>query len=103
MLTGVDRVGRTHSCGEFVDLRGNEVRKADIRVGERYTDGKGNAREVISEGPEFTLYRGQAEKDNLRYRVVAKRLGPLTVGEERNSTRASFASWARDRVRRWQE
>lgn len=74
------------------------MRKYQIRIGRRYTDGKGNVREVVGVGPQFTLYNGQAETDNLRYRLVRKVRGPFTVGAERNSTRASFAAWAKGDV-----
>lgn len=71
------------------------VRKNAIVCGETYTDGKGNFRKVIAIGHDFMLYRGQANCDTLRYRLVAKHRGPGVVGNEYNSTRSSFASWAK--------
>lgn len=67
---------------------------AEIEVGKRYEDGKGNVREVLAFG-DFRLYRGQANCDGVRYRILAKKLGPHPVGSEQSSTRASFAAWAR--------
>jgi len=69
--------------------------KDRIMAHKQYTDGKGNVREVLALGPQYRLYDGQAEDDNLRYKVLAKRRGPYRLGEERNSTRASFAAWAK--------
>ncbi len=71
------------------------MQKHLIHVGTAYTDGKGNVRLVVAQGPQYTLYSSQSEKDNLRYKVIAKKRGPHAVGEERNSTRASFANWAK--------
>jgi hypothetical protein len=74
------------------------MRKQQIQMGKKYTDGKGNVREVIAVGAKYTLYPSQMESDNLRYRVLKKWKGPNMVGDERNSTRASFASWAKGEV-----
>jgi len=74
------------------------MKKAHIKIGKRYTDNKGNVREVLAKGPEYLSYSGQAETDNLRYRVIAKKLGQHPVGAERNSTCASFATWAKAEV-----
>lgn len=71
------------------------MKKDEIKVGAKYTDNKGNVREVIAAGAEYVLYQGQAETDNVRYRIVSKKRGPLRIGSENNSTRASFASWAK--------
>lgn len=70
------------------------MKKANIKVGGVYTDGKGGVRQVVAQGAQYVLYPTQVDQDNLRYRVVAKKRGPLRVGEECNSTRASFAAWA---------
>ena len=51
------------------------MRKSDIRVGQTYTDGKGNIREVLAEGPQFMLWPSQADTDALKYKIVAKKLG----------------------------
>jgi hypothetical protein len=74
------------------------MKKSDIKVGKKYTDNKGSVREVIAEGPEYVLYHHQAERDNLRYRLITKRRGPHMTGTEHNSTRASFAAWAKSEV-----
>ena len=74
------------------------MKKSLIKTGHRYTDGRGNVREVIAEGPEYVLYPGQFETDNLRYRVVKKFKGPYAVGSEHNSTRTSFGLWADSEV-----
>lgn len=74
------------------------MKKQQIKLGGKYTDGKGSVREVIGVGPQYRLYNAQQEDDNLRYKLLAKQRGPYVVGEERNSTRASFAAWAKGEV-----
>jgi hypothetical protein len=71
------------------------MKRSEIKVGVAYTDGKGSIREVIAEGPQYTLYNSQEETDNLRYLLVCKKRGPLTAGQEYNCTRAAFANWAK--------
>jgi hypothetical protein len=75
------------------------MRKAEITVGLRYTDNKGNVREVIAKGEQYVLYDGQADKDNLRYKVIAKKRGKHMVGDECNCTTTAFASWAKSVVK----
>lgn len=74
------------------------MKKSAIEVGKSYTDGKGNIRRVIGAGPEFVLYSGQENHDCLRYVVIAKKRGPHLIGEKHNSTRESFASWAKEEI-----
>jgi hypothetical protein len=74
------------------------MKKSEIEVGGTYTDGRGSTRLVIGDGPEYVLYSTQACTDNLRYRLLSKKRGPLLVGGEYNSTRSSFAAWAKERV-----
>lgn len=71
------------------------MKKKDIVLNGVYTDGKGNVRKVIAIGAEYTLYNGQYENDNLRYLIISKKRGPFMVGGKYNSTKASFASWAK--------
>lgn len=73
------------------------MRKNEITLG-KYTDGKGNIREVLDFGPQYVLYRTQQEQDNLRYKLLAKKRGPHAVGTCHNSTRQSFANWAKEVV-----
>lgn len=73
------------------------MKKSEIILGGKYQNNAGTIREVLAVGPEHVLYQGQAETDNLRYRVTAKGRhfnGPV----EGNSTRASFAAWAKAKV-----
>ena len=75
------------------------MRKAEIKVNKTYTDGKGNVRLVVGKGPAYTLCGpNQTDKDCVRYRLIRKKLGPGKVGEEYDTTRASFARWAKGRV-----
>ncbi|MBM5458643.1 hypothetical protein H8F21_13820 [Pseudomonas sp. P66] len=81
------------------------MKKADIAVGRFYTDGKGGLREVLAEGPQYKLYQGVADEDCLRYKSYVS-AGGLEAGSENNSTRVSFASWAKveipaERVEQW--
>jgi hypothetical protein len=72
------------------------MKKKDIKVGKTYTDNKGSIRLVVDEGPEFTLgSKWQTDKDCLRYRLLRKKRGPGKVGEGYNTTRTSFARWAK--------
>jgi hypothetical protein len=74
------------------------MKKDEILADAIYTDGKGNQRLVLDFGEKYVLYAGQANSDNLRYRLIAKKRGPGIVDYEYNCTRASFASWAKERV-----
>lgn len=74
------------------------MKTSEIKVGRTYTDGKGAIRLVTGEGRLFKLYQGQASTDCLQYKLLAKKRGPHPVGSVCNSTRAAFASWAKEEV-----
>jgi len=74
------------------------MKTKDIKVGNLYTDNKGNIRLVLAVGRGYVLYPSQAETDTLRYKIIKKKLGPHPVGAECNSTRASFAVWAKQLI-----
>lgn len=74
-----------------------------IKVGKRYADMNGNVREVIAEGPQYVMHPHQVEKDNIRIqviKVVKLSNSKMKVGEECNTTRKSFATWARTEVKK---
>lgn len=71
------------------------MKKSEIVVGKSYTDSKGGVRKVVGEGSQFAANPGQAQQDNVRYLLVAKKRGPHLVGQEYNSTRDNFAFWAK--------
>lgn len=73
------------------------MKKSEIKLGRVFTDGKGNVREIVGVGP-YLLYDGQQNTDCVRYKIITKKRGPHSVGAERNSTRISFASWAKELV-----
>jgi len=76
------------------------VKKSNILVGHKYTNGEA-IREIIAEGSQYQLYPGQNEKDCVRYRLLAKGktgTGATLVGNEYNTTRSAFASWARSEL-----
>jgi len=76
------------------------MKKSDILVGHKYTNGKA-IREIIAEGSQYQLCLGQNEKDCVRYRLLSKGrtgTGNTLVGYEYNTTRIAFASWAREGV-----
>ena len=75
------------------------MKKSQILVGKKYTDGKNSVRKVMAMGPEYVLYHGQQCTDNLRYQLLSKVKGPYAVGEERNSTTTSFAAWAKSEAK----
>jgi hypothetical protein len=73
--------------------------KRDLIIpGKSYTDGKGGVRRVVDIGPQYKLYERQIATDCLRFKVVAKKRGPLILGSEYNCTRLSFAAWAKEEV-----
>lgn len=71
------------------------MKKADIVAGKTYSNGKTGRfygeRKVLELGPQFKLYGSQTETDCLRYVQIK---GP-TARSAQNSTRASFAAWAK--------
>jgi hypothetical protein len=72
------------------------LKKKDIKVGKRYIDKHNNSvREVVDEGPHCKLISGQTEEDCVRYQLIAKKRGPYLVGSFHNTTRTSFARWAK--------
>lgn len=76
------------------------MKKSEIAVGRVYTDNKGGLRQVLAEGPQYKLYEGVNDLDCLRYKALAWK-GPLASASENaesNSTRVSFAAWAKAEV-----
>jgi hypothetical protein len=73
------------------------VKKSEIKLGGMFTNGKGTIREIVGVGP-YLLYDGQMDTDCVRYKLIAKKLGPHSIGSEQNCTRQSFASWAKKLV-----
>ena len=71
------------------------MKKEEIKKGKSCTDGKGNVREVLDCGPQFRSYSSQNDNDTLKYKLIAKKRGPDRLGDIKNCTRASFASWAK--------
>lgn len=74
------------------------MKKKDIKIGKRYTDNKGNVREVLDIGHQYLLYPSQESNECLRYKLVEKKIGPYLLGSENNCTFQSFASWAKTEV-----
>lgn len=72
------------------------MRKAEIRIGGFYTDGRQGLREVIEEGSHLNTY-GAVNPDCVRYRVHTSGKLP-DVGTESNMTRTGFATWANEEV-----
>lgn len=74
------------------------MKRADIKLGVLYSNGKGVIRQVTGEGEEFIIYPGQTDCDCLQYRAWLaapgrKRTTPLSA--KSNTTRTSFAAWAK--------
>jgi hypothetical protein len=74
------------------------MKREQIKVGNKYTDNKGNIREVLNIGSKFLLYSGQANNDCLRYKLIAKKRGPNPIGYVGNCTMIAFCSWAKKEV-----
>ena len=51
------------------------MKKAFLVKGRRYTDGKGSVREILDFGPQYVLYGGQIDGDNLQYKLIEKKRG----------------------------
>lgn len=71
------------------------MKKQKIQNGRKYTDGKGNVREIIGSGKP---YFGQHDSDVVRFKVLKKFKGPQIVGREYDATRTSFAAWAKSEI-----
>lgn len=74
------------------------MKKEQIVKDGTYSDGKGSVRKVLDCGSQYVLYSGQAETDNLQYQLLSKKRGPHKVNSIHNSTRAAFASWAKEMI-----
>ncbi len=48
------------------------MKRAEIAIGETYTNDKGRFRKVTAAGPEFVLYPGQEDADCLKYEGFAE-------------------------------
>jgi hypothetical protein len=70
------------------------MKKSQIGKGRFYSDGKVGVREVLDEGPQYKLYEGVEDDDCLLYRCLSAKSAP-DIGREQNSTRTSFAAWAK--------
>lgn len=73
------------------------MKKSKIELGKQYSNDNGTIRLVVGVGP-YKLYDEQEDTDCVRYKLIAKRLGPHPVGSEQNCTRRSFATWAKREV-----
>jgi hypothetical protein len=82
------------------------VKKADIKINKVYTDNKGTEKCVMDIGPQYTLLPGQEDTDCLRYFHTVKK-GVVTKqcnsDHTFNTTRESFAKWAKAEVIRTPE
>lgn len=68
------------------------MRKDEIKVGETYVGKNGRKRRVVSAGG--VAYANQMDWDTVNY--VDANAG--VTAREKNVTRASFASWAKERA-----
>lgn len=73
------------------------MRKSDVRVGGIYADRKGALRQVIDQGSHLLADSQVADKDAVRYRVLAS-VKDGEVGREASMTRAGFVDWAVEEV-----
>lgn len=73
------------------------MKRTDIGVGRFYTDGKAGLREVLAEGPQFKLYDAVKDEDCLCYKPYVSS-GGIPAGTQTNTTRVSFAAWAKSEV-----
>lgn len=73
------------------------MKKVEIGKGRFYSDGKIGVREVLDEGPQYKFYEGVEDTDCLRYRCLSAKAS-TDIGQEANSTRTSFAAWAKQAI-----
>jgi hypothetical protein len=81
------------------------MRKADIVTGCIYGNGKGRYRLVLDEAPWYKLYSGVSDEDNVAYLAFRTKMTgivthtlPLASGMMQVCTRASMASWSKERL-----
>jgi hypothetical protein len=77
------------------------MKRAELRIGSTYSDGKKGLRRIIAFGPQYKLYDSQAETDCLVYAIVAGKRPSILRGKTEageylmHSTATSFAAWAK--------
>lgn len=74
------------------------MKTSEIKVGARYTNGKGSVREVTGQGAEFVLYDGQHDDDCVQWKCVGRAKHGPAIGVSGSMTRNSFAAWAKECV-----
>ena len=75
------------------------MKKANIQVGKKYTDNKGNVREVLAVGEmQDALSRNQQDSNCVKYKITRKQSGPYLLWSVNITTLVSFASWAKCEV-----
>ncbi len=73
------------------------MKKSEIMVGKKYSNGKGRIRQVLDFGPQYKLYEEQECTENLRYEVLNDGTKKnKTAGEQGNMTIMAFAAWAKE-------
>lgn len=73
------------------------MRKSDVRVGGIYADRKGALRQIIDQGSHLLADSQVADKDAVRYRVLAS-IKDGEIGREATMTLAGFVDWAVEEV-----
>ena len=75
------------------------MKKSEIEVGMTYTNGKGRERRVIARGPEYKVFDGIQDDDNVRYEIIKDgSKANRSAGTQANMTASAFAAWARGAV-----
>lgn len=80
------------------------MKRANLKAGTLYTNGKGAQRRLLDFGPQYKLYAEQADDDCLAYSIVQGPLqttwqGKTDAGEQiQHATAKSFAQWAKSEV-----
>ena len=75
------------------------MKKTSIEVGKKYTDNKGNVREVLAVGEMPELCPGGRQETNcVKYKITRKQSGPYLLWSVNITTLVSFASWAKGEV-----
>jgi len=74
------------------------MKTAEIKVGERYTNGKGSVREVMNQGSQYKTNTWQTDDDCVVWLCVARGKHGPAIGVSGMMTRNGFAAWAKERV-----
>lgn len=73
------------------------MKKSEIKIGGLYSNDRGRVRKVVDIGPQYILYDGQRNEENLCYEIVQDGTNNNRMaGKQCNMTVIAFAAWAKE-------